>query len=373
MAQWACRALLGVLIATAAWEYVRVFQLEKDVVYHHSSDCVSIDHGAKILDLTRYGDLVLGIADDWEAIQTTGLEGVQAGHLLAVTGLKQGRIRSFPVSIDSFPAGLPFHPRGFYLYMNATLFVLNSAYGLHGTRVEVLNLTSSSPTSVSAAYYGFIPLPHYLHGKVADLIVTSTWEFYLSQYSSEADTGSGSLYTRLLNTANDVLGRENTSVHRCTFSVQHPAACTPLNSTAAVSVTGIAKDKFGSYFVAYSSIDYNWVGIYDRKEATGDLVLRHKVPVRDRLEKIDWDEGWQRTYGGAVPYPYSLSNSLQAGGVVEMKLWELRSGYIYRSLVMQAGEVLKGATCAARQGEFFLWASQRDTMVVVCPVVSAGN
>lgn len=368
MARWACGAVLAVLLGTVAWEYVRVFQLEKDVVYHHTAGCKAIDHGAKVLDLTRYGDLVLGIADDWETIQTTGLPGVQAGHFLAITGLKLGQIHSFQVPIENFPAELPFHPRGFYLYMNDTLFVLNSAYGPHGTRIEVLNLTSSSPTSLSATYYGFIPLPHYLHGKVADLIVTSTWELYLSQYSSEADTGSGSLYTRLLNTANDVLGRENTFVHRCTFSLGKPAACSSLNSTAAVSVTGLSKDKFGSYFVAYSSLDYNWIGVYERKDSTGELVLRHKVPVRDRLEKIDWDEGWQRTYGGAVPYPYS-----SAGGVVEMKLWDFRSGYIYRSLVMQDGTLMQGATCAARQGEFFLWASYRDTKVMVCPVVSPGN
>jgi hypothetical protein len=373
MAKWVCGALLAALIGTLFWEYIRVFQVEKDVVYHHTAGCSVIDHGAKIIDLTRYGDIVVGIADDWETIQTSGVDGVASGHLLAITGLKQATISSFQVAIQNFPAAIPFHPRGIYLYANSTLYVLNFAYGPHGTRIEVLNLTSSSPTHLNANYYGFILLPHYLHGKVGDLIVTSSMELYLSQYSSEADTGKGSLYTRFATAANDILGRENTYVHRCTYSLGKIAACSSLNSTASVSVTGITKDKFGGFFVAYSSVDYNWIGVYERKEDNGELLLRHRVPVRDRLEKIDWDEGWQRTYGGAVPYPYTASSALLPGGVVEMKLWDFRSGYIYRSLLMQDGSLLRGATCAARQGDFFLWASYRDTKVLVCPVTSPGN
>lgn len=372
MASWIVVATLGLVIGSLLWELQRIYQVEKDVVYHHTEGCRSIDHGAKVQDLTRYGDVVFGIADDWESIQVNGAANVPSGHLLSITGLKTSSISSSRLPIRDFPAGLPFHPRGFYLYSNSTLYILNSACDSHGTRIEVVNITSSG-LDISAVHAGFIALPHNLHGKIGDLVVTTPSEFYLSQYTAEED-GTGSIWSRVLRVVGEVVGKENTYVHRCTYVSGKTAACSALNGTAAVSVTGIAKDKFGSYFVAYSSVDYNWIGVYERKEHSGELVLRNKVPVRDMAEKIDWDEGWQRTYGGAMPYPYSSPVSpLTPGGIIEMKLWDFRSGYIYRSLVMQDGSLLQGATCAARQGDFFLWASQHDTKIVVCPVISSGN
>ena len=372
MGKLATTVVLGVLIAVGAWEYVRVMQVEKDVLMHHYDRCQGIQIGGKVGDLTRFGDLTIGVADDWETTWERGLEGVQDGHLFVVNGLKKGKIEGKKVEISNFPVGIPFHPRGFYLFENSTLFVLNSAYSPHGTRIELLNITQSGD-GVTAKYHSTIGVPKNLDGKVGDLIVTASWEMYLAQESGRKDEGDGAVGMKVGRLVDDLFSSQSAFVHRCTFKPSSSASCSPLNSTAAVSVSGISKDKFGSFFVAYSSIDYNYIGVYERNDKTGDLNLRYKVPIRDKAEKIEWDEGWQRTYGGALPYPYSFSSVPTPGGVIEMKAWDFRGGYVYRSLIMQPGDLLTGATCAVRQGDYFMWGSKRDTKLLVCEIASPGN
>lgn len=338
-------ALLAItLLSLTVWQYVRLSQFEKDVHYHHYERCKRFEVGLEIVDMTRFGDISLALARD--------------GGVYSVHGLVYGTPVFNRVPIAGTPSGFTMHPLGFFLHKNATLFVLTQAESQ--TEVVLLDLDEAGET-VSAWLNSSFVLPSALHGTVTDLIAFESSEIYLAQ--TYAVPQSGSALDSAQHIAHEVLGLESTSVHHCNYSAT-PVTCRTLNNTLAVSVTGITMNKFGSYFVSFATADANWVNVYERKR-NGDFSFVQKIPLRDKAEKIDHDLLHQRTYGGAVPFPYAAPGP---SGVVELTSWEMRSYHTYRNLVMQDGALLKGATCAARGQTNIMVASKTERAVLVCPI-----
>ena len=335
------------LLSLSAWQYVRLTQYEKDVHFHHFERCQRFEVGLDIVDMTKFGDISLAITSD--------------GGLYSVQGVAFGKAVFNKVPITGVPSGFKMQPVGFFLHRNSTLLVLSQAASK--TEVVLLELDEISSGSVSAWQNSTFTLPNSLHGTVTDLIAYEDSEIYLAQtYAASQASPLGST----LHLSHELLGVEATSVHHCNYSAV-PVTCRPLNNTQAVSVTGITMNKFGSFFVSFATADENWVSVYERKR-NGDFSFKQKISLRDRADKIDHDLLHQRTYAGAVPYPYS---SPGASGIVELSTWDMRSYHTYRNIVMQDGTLLKGATCVARGGTNIILASRAEKAVLVCPIYAS--
>lgn len=374
MAKSVIIAALAVLTGVAIVQYVRVMQPDKDVWYHHYENCEKLELPLPVKDLTEFGSLILAAGDDQSNLFTLGADYVQNGKLFALYDLNTTTPFYREVVISEYPPELYFHPFGMYLVRTTNaLYVLNHAFNRGGTRVDIFNLTQA-PDTVTARYHGAMLLPEELHGRHGDLIVESDFEVYLSEFSSRplAQTGEPqpwmSYYYSLLD---NFLQNKYAHVWQCTFELNSVGNCRSLNNTAAVSVTGITKDKFGMYMVSYSSFDYNWVEYYERHWRKGDFELQKSIALRDRIERIEWDHGSQRVYGGSMPWFFTHSGSIP-GGVVEIKNWEAGSGLVYRRLYIQE-HLQKGTNCAARKFDKTIAGSSLDRGVLICPITGPNN
>lgn len=343
------------VLSIAAWQYVRITQYEKDVYFHHAEDCKLFNPGTRVVDLCRMGDVNLALSGD---VGTT-----QSPFLLYIRNLAQGKPVARPAQISGLPSG-PIKPLGFHLRQNSTLFVLSQP----NDTAEVLSISlyEDGPEVIKGKFNGKFSLPRELAGTVTDLIAAEDGEVYLAQtYAVPGDDA----VSKAKQLAHELLDLQATAVHHCTFAFGEEAKCRPLEDTRAVSVTGIAMDKFGAYFVAYASVDTNWVGVYERKE-NGDLILQQKVPLRDRAQKLDYDILQQRGYCGGLPYPYAGTDGAVPGGAVEITTWDHRAYHTHRTLLMHDGTQFKGGSCVTRQGQFLIMASVLDENLLLCPMFS---
>lgn len=333
------------LLSLGVWQYVRLFQYEKDVHYHHYDKCKRFEVGLEIVDMTRFGDVTLAITAN--------------GLLYSLNGLAYARPNFEKVPITGTPSGFHMHPLGFFMSKNTTLYVLSEVNT--ESQVLVFEIDEMSDGAITAWFNRTIELPASVQGTTTDLIISDDTDMHLAQ--TYAVPATSSPVTQVQNLAYEILGVEATYVHHCDLTVS-PVTCRVLENTKGVSVRGITMSKFGVYFVSYSTADENWVNVYEKKR-NGDLKFTQKIPLRDRTGKIDYDGLHQRTYAGAVPYPYAAPG---ASGVTELSNWDLRSYHTYRSLIMQDGGLLKGATCAARGGTNIMLASLEERAVLVCPI-----
>lgn len=336
----------------------RVLHFDKDVYTHHDGGCTVVNTGFHAADLTRYSDYLLGLDLD----PTIFSEGVQKAKRGRVVYINADDVVQ-EVGLQDFPKEVGFNPVGFYLLKPDSLYILNYAFGPEPMRVEMFNLTASS-TSVSALYLGSVFFASDIQLTMSDLIVTSQEELYLSQRSSVPLSETPSVIDRIMRWAYDLLQIEATYVYHCPFKLGTRAECRPLASTKAVSVTGITKDKFGDFMVAYSSIDSNSIKYYERNWRNGDFDLEHTVNVRDNLGKIEWDEGWQRVYAGSVPWPLTRPEYV---GAVELRMWELKSGKVGRRMFMHQGQ-FRDSEVATRFLDFLYQGSLLDKGLLKCPI-----
>ena len=347
--------LLVTLASVAVWQYVRIAQFEKDVYFHNSSDCKRVTPSSHISDLSRFGDVNLALSGSLASSLTP--------FLFSIHHLQRGAPIFRKVQIFSMP-DQQIRPLGFHIRRNETAFILSQPADV--AEVLVLSLIEDGPEVIKATYQGKFTIPKALSGKVTDLIAVEDDEIYLAQTYAVAGEDPIAKAKQL---AYELLDVQDTYVHRCTYAWGKEADCRALNETREVSVTGIGMDKFGSYFVAYASVDTNWVGLYERK-SNGNLSLKQKIFLRDRCQKLDYDVLQQRGYCGALPYPYSSTAGAVPGGAVELTSWDNRVYHTYRTMVMHNGTNYKGGSVVARNGRFMIMASVLEDDLLVCPIAA---
>jgi hypothetical protein len=347
-----------ILTVFLGFQVRRVLHTEKDVYTHQDEDCSVISTGFYTADLTRYSDFMLGLDLD-PSVFSEGAKKAKPGRIVFFD--QQDTAKA--VSVKDFPTDVGFNPFGFYLLKPDSLYVLNYAYGPEPMRVEIFNLTATAD-AVTAQFLGSVSFAPELQLTISDLIVISQEEMYLAQRSAVPLAESPSFLDKLKEWANDYLQIEAAYVHRCTFKLNSLAECRALESTKAVSISGITKDKFGDFMVGYSSIDSNSVKYYERNWRNGEFDLQHTVYVRDNLGKLEWDEGWQRVYTTSLPWPIHHSDYV---GAVELRMWEAKSGKVGRRLLMTAGR-FKGGEVAARFQDYVYVGSMQDQGLLKCPI-----
>ncbi|CAG9315829.1 unnamed protein product [Blepharisma stoltei] len=358
-------------LAIVGWlQYRRILHPDKDVVLHHYESCSRLNSTGSFIDFTYYEDSVIAAEDDLISIYTEGPKNAKSGRLLLIEKIASNNPTITELSIQNFPADVGFHPFALYLVKPNTLYVLNHAFHEGGTRVEIFNITETT-----ANYYNFFNFYPDLQGIFGDFIIDTDNEAYFTQFTPipmPSDGGPIPVTQKFLTLLSDILQLANTYIYYCKFSVNSTADCMPLNQTEAISITGITKNKFGDYYVAYSSIDYNWISEYT-KSSNGNLNEKFKLGLRDRTEKILYDEYTQRVYGGAVPWQFqAFGDGSVVGGAIEVKDWEHKTGLVYRRLFTQEG-IFKGASCAIRIGDYVLTGSYLDKGGLICPIVSPKN
>jgi len=334
----------------------RVLHWDKDFYTHHDESCQVVNTDFYAADLTRYSDYMLALDLD-PSIFSEGAKKTKPGRVLYFD--KEDKLAQ--VELKDFPKDVAFNPFGFYLLKPHSLYVLNYAYGAEPMRVEMFNLTASDG-AVEGQYLGSVFFEPEQQLTMSDLIVTSQEELYLAQRSPVPLPETPSILDRLKIWAYRFLKIEATYVHHCTFKLGSKAKCRPLENTKAVSVAGITKDKFGDFMVAYSSIDSNSVKYYERNWRNGDFDQIHSVSVRDTINKIEWDEGWQRVYGCSVPWPELHSDYV---GGVELRMWEAKSGKVGRRLFMWQGE-FQNCESSARFREYLYQGSLNHKGLLKC-------
>ena len=349
------------LLALGYLQYTRIFTPEKEVAFHHYEACQKFAVELPILDITRFQNKLLAVGNDINQY-FTDFSNASFGKIYYLEEVDSGNLTVKELEIKDFPDGVGFYPFGMYLLKPNLLYVVNNAMTKGGSRLEVFNI-SSTATWIGHSKFDKV-------GIFGDLVMENEKEGYFSQYSSVQipSDRNYSFMDFLLGFAKDFLQIKDSYVYHC--KIGETTECTALNETKSNSVTGITKSKFGDYYAAHSSIDENYIAHYRKNSESGTLELKSKLGVRDRCERLEWDEPTQRVYGTATPWYGDLLffSKLVPSGAVEMRSWEHKPGNVYRRLFMQK-DLLRGGSCSARHKNFVALGSYLEKAVLVCPIV----
>jgi hypothetical protein len=119
-------SVLAILVAIGIWQYIRVFEVYKDVYTHHDEKCVHHFFHGNLLDITRVKSAQIGILSrrDGAVTQLLSLHNIESEQQFAVKQI----------------GDLPANSHSMYLFKNETLFVANdqgiSVYSFEETNTE---------------------------------------------------------------------------------------------------------------------------------------------------------------------------------------------------------------------------------------------
>ena len=358
-------ALLIALLPVIYVQVTRIFALDKDMIYHHTENCKKHKTTGSILDFSyKNSEEYIGIEENLMDLFTKGPAAVKNGKLVRIVDVGYGSPKFIEIEKVGFPKDIDFHPFGIHLE-GLYLYVLNHAFGKGGSRIEVFDYMMNKAT-----YHGSIILPDDIGGTFGDLIYHNGY-IYLTQYSSiplPQTSDPMSFFTVLKTFYRDFAQVHMSGVYKCTDIVNTIAECTKLEIPLTSSVTGITKNKDNEVFVSFSSMDYNWIGVFDIG-LNGNLNQKQKISLRDRAERLSYDKETDRVYAGAIPWPMMMmTSSYVPGGAVEIKKTRGTNNYFFRRLYMQEKEFMGGSS-AARIGNYVISGSFMDSSVYVCLIV----
>lgn len=351
-------ALLPVFLV----QFNRIFTLDKSVVYHHYEKCTKHATQSNIIDIQNYNsDELIAVEDDY--IQISGAWSIpkQDGRLVRVIGVDYGVPKFIEIPRVDFPIDISFHPFAVHIE-NDLIYVLNHAFHRGGTRVEVFEYFDNK-----AFYAGSVIFDETLGGTFGDIIVIDGW-IYATQYSAIPmlkNDRPAPFISNLQNLYSDITQSHKAGVYKCPLKTSKTVECELQDIEFANSITSIAKSKDDKIFISFSSIDYNWIGIYTIQN--NQLKLEQKLPIRDKPERITYSQEYKKIYAGTTLWPISWAPHVPAAAI-EVKKPIGKQEYLYRRLYTQEKE-FKGASSVARSGNYVITSSILEYSIYVCPII----
>lgn len=337
----------------------RIFALDKDVWFHHNEKCKRHTVPASILDFSHYdSEELIAVEENLMELFEKGADQVGNGRLVRVVDVAYASPKVFEIPILNFPSEIAFHPFGLYVESDL-IYVLNQAFLKGGPRIEIFQYLD-----YQAIYRSSVILDPKVGLTVGDLVVKGEYA-YLTQYSSiplSPDGSTFSITSILTGFYKDITQKHESGVYKCKMT---SGECTKQATSQATSVTGITKNQSDEILIAFTSIDYNWVEVYSI-ESNGDLISKHKFPLRDRAERLSYSGEFDKTYAGSLPWPLkAMTSAIVPGGAIEIKE---KSGYSHRRLYMQEKD-FKGGSAVGRIGSYIITSTYLDNAVFICPIV----
>ena len=355
-------ALLSALIPVFLVQSNRIFALDKDVVYHHNDKCKKHTVPASLIDFYHYDFEEIIAAEENLMELFRGAGAVKDGRLVRVLDVAYASPKIIEIPRVDFPSEIGFHPFGVHMD-GTTLYVLNQAFHRGGTRIEIFEYKD-----FTAIYQGTVVFSDQNIGGTFGALVVIDKHIYLTQYNSipllnSINPMSFSMQSKVV--YKDLIQSYDAGVYKCQITTESPSTCVKLNTSNSTSVTGITKNSQNELFIAFSSMDYNWVEVYNF-DSRGEIELKQKFPLRDRTERLSYNLEFDKVYGGAVPWPLMMvTSSYVPGGAIEIKE---ANGYSHRRLYMQE-KLFRGGSVAARMGNYVITGTFLDNSVLVCPVI----
>jgi hypothetical protein len=343
----------------------RIFSLDKDVVFHHFEKCKRQEVEASILDMVELDDdELLAVENDLNSLFANGPDETSQGRLLRIIDVAFGSPKFKPVEIRDFPKDVAFRPFGLF-YENSKIYVLNQAFHMGGSRIEFFDYKDGQ-----AFYKGSTFLDQAIGGTFGDLIVNKGFA-YLNQYSQVPFQQSNNplpLKSILKQFYNDFAQVHQAGVYRCQLILNGTTECDLMKTSKSASVTSLVKEDDENVWVAFSSVDYNWVERYEI-DNKGNLNFLEKIALRDQAGRLFYSKSNHRVYAAALPWPFMMMTSNYVpGGVVEIRKLMWQKSFTHRRLFMQEN-LIKGITAAARVGNYALGSTFIEKAVLVCLIV----
>lgn len=362
------KIFLSLLVALVPVFWVqrnRIFELDKDVVYHHTEKCKVVGITQSIVDFAEFdSDELIAAECDMGAIFKSGPDSAPRGRLLRVIDLAYGTPKFSEIQLSGFPSEIWFFPFGIF-YQDNTIYVLNQAFNHGGSRVEVFIYSN-----FRAIYKGSIILNPNIGGTFGDLVIHDE-NIYLSQYSSIPLDQSSNPYpfTSVLKSFyQNIIQQHEASVYRCPFKLNSDTNCTIEAIEKSHSVPSIDKDGEDNIIVSFSSIDYNKIVVYT-VNPTGGLSFDSKMSLRDRAERLFYSKTYGKIYGSAIPWPMMMLSGYTPAGAIEIGK-ELGKAYSHRRLFMQEKDI-RGIKAVARIGNYILSTGFMESSAYVCLIVDS--
>ncbi|OMJ74394.1 hypothetical protein SteCoe_26691 [Stentor coeruleus] len=362
------KIILSLLVAFVPVFWVqsnRIFELDKDVVYHHTEKCKVVGIDKNIVDFDEFDSEELIAAEcDMSSIFGSGPDTASRGRLLRVLDLAYGAPKFVEIQLSGFPSDIWFFPFGIF-YQDNTIYVLNQAFNHGGSRVEVFIYSN-----FRAIYKGSILLDTQVGGTFGDLVIHNE-NIYLSQYSSiplEQNSKPYPFTSVIKSFYQNIVQQHEAGVYKCPFKLNSFTNCTIEATEKSHSIPSIIKDRENNIIVSFSSIDYNKVAVYTITPR-GGLSYDSRISLRDRAERLFYSKTFGKIYGSAIPWPMMIFSGNTPAGAIEINK-EQGKAYTHRRLFMQEKDI-KGIKAVARVGNYVLSTGFMENAAYVCLVVDS--
>ncbi|CAG9316322.1 unnamed protein product [Blepharisma stoltei] len=355
-------SIFVIVISWLSYYFIDVLDIFVVTQLHDHENCKAFAIPLAAEDFEIYGNLLIsGIADR----KHFDVKDQIKGSLLYFDS--EAKTYGF-IKLSKFPADLPFHPHGIYLFDNSTLYVLNHAYGDYGERIEIFYLMESKPERIRAKYVRSIVFPNEFLGKLNDIAVIKDGHFYVTEWIPTPDTPEGrdvSVWTTLKR--NFYMMGKNTNLYYCKEIKGQSPYCVIQDTERSFNGVYISNNQL----FAVESIERK-IKIYDIKEnfsLSFNAVVNFSHHIDNILKQRDGTflaTGIKRMIEFMIileEFHSGKERSAIAGGVSRMS--NDNGNWTVEEIIMQDKTF---ASVAAINDDTLIIGSATDNYLLLCPI-----